>query len=92
MTTTTRNTLMYECRTAGGLFLVDMCLPLYALMIDDDWARELAALDYVRGTHVERRDGRPVTLAVTVDGALTWARVEEMQATVDRVFSREMGR
>lgn len=92
MTTTLRNpsALAYECRADGDLFLVDMSLPLYAVMLDDDWARALAALPYVRSTHVERRDGRPVTLAVTVD-EMTDARAAEMEATVRRVYSREMG-
>lgn len=85
--------LHYECHARSDLFVVEMSLPLYAVMwLDDAWARALAALPYVRATHVERRDGRPVTLAVTVDDSgVTAQRADEMRDIVRRVYSREMG-
>jgi hypothetical protein len=84
--------LHYELGTDGAHFVVAMALPLFAVGLDDEWARALARLDYVTATHVERIDGRPVRLVVTVDDAgLLGGRVEEMGSIVDRVFAREMG-
>lgn len=90
MTTTTRGAIVpYEFAENDGLFKVLMGFYSYCVMWDAVFAQALARLPYVRATHLvpPTSEAFPYELVVSVDGDLTWARIEEMQATVDAAYA-----
>ena len=91
MTTTTRYGTPYEFAENDGLFKVLMGFYSYCVMWDAVFAQALARLPYVRATHLvpPASEAFPYELVVSVDGALTWQRIEEMQGVVDAAYASE---
>lgn len=87
--------MTYETTVDEGDFVVLLSLASYATMWDRILSRALiAAHEYVASTHLLAPDGDgdgTHRLVVSVDGALTWARVEEMETTIERAWAQELG-
>lgn len=79
----------YDVTVTDGLFTVNVPFLSYAVSWDRVFAHALARLDYVAGTHLipPDSDAFPYRLVVSVNGDLTWARIEEMQTVVDTAYA-----
>lgn len=90
---TTREPQAYRIDARDDALEIELTYTAHALLWDRTFSQALcAAHEYVASTHLVPPDGaRPHRLVVTVTGPLTWARIEEMEATVRRAWLKEMG-
>ena len=90
MSAPTRDALApYDFAVNDGMFKVLLGFYSYCVMWDAVFAHALARLDYVRSTHLvpPASEAFPYELVVTIDGDLTWERIEEMQRVVDAAYA-----